>query len=184
MYIIILACLKQRVLHLHSWHICSSCQVPLYQCRPKSASRTLMDVHHKINLKTKYEQTNNTFPNKYYGNICLNIRSRCYVRNIAWFHETWFLNSYRTLIDPNPRLLLPCRWAPASLSSRLHLLFQSDGGDAVPTKRERLPEGRGGQQPVSFDYFHPEAPQVWWWEFPTCTMLNLKRKWTLWTYGL
>lgn len=91
MYIIILVCLKQRVLHLHSWHIYSNCQVPLYQCRLNSASRTLMDVHHKTNLKTKYEQTNEKFLNKYYGNVCLNIRSRRYVRSVisSYLHSNF-----------------------------------------------------------------------------------------------
>lgn len=102
MYIIILACLKQRVLHLHSWHICSSCQMPLYQCGPKSASRTLMDVHHKVNLKTKYEQTNKKFLNKYHGNVCRNIRTRCYVEsmissypyiNFSIFTEHWLIQT-------------------------------------------------------------------------------------------
>lgn len=88
---IILSCIKQRVLHLHSWYICSSCQVPLYQRGPKFASRTLMDVHHKINLKTKYEQTNQKFLNKYYGNVCLNIRTRCYVKSIitSYIHSNF-----------------------------------------------------------------------------------------------
>lgn len=72
--------------------------------QPQSASRTLMDVDHKINLKTKYEQTNKQFLNKYryYGNVCLNIRSRCYVRsmissylhsNFSIFTEHWLIQT-------------------------------------------------------------------------------------------
>lgn len=66
-----------------------------------SASRTLMDVDHKINLETKYEQTNKTFLNKYYGDVFLNIRIRCYVRmissylhsNFSIFIEHWLIQT-------------------------------------------------------------------------------------------
>jgi len=73
------------------------------------------------------------------------------------------------MIDPIlsvfwPGLTLSSRWAPAALSSGLHLLLQSDGGDAGPPEREGLPQSRRGEQPVPFDYLHAETPPVWWWE--------------------
>ncbi len=64
------------------------------------------------------------------------------------------------------------RWAPAALSSGLHLLLQSDGGDAGPPERERLPQSCGREQPVSFDNFHPETSQVWWWDSKASVVVN------------
>lgn len=81
-----------------------------------------------------------------------------------------FLNLWRSLSFSLG--LWSSRWAPAALPSGLHLLLQSDGGDAGPPEREGLPQSCGREQPVPSDYFHPEAPQVWWWDSEACTVTN------------
>lgn len=64
------------------------------------------------------------------------------------------------------------RWAPAALSSGLHLLLQSDGGDAGPAEWPGLPPSCWRQQPVPLDHFHPETPQIWRWELCPVIIFN------------
>lgn len=57
----------------------------------------------------------------------------------------------------------PHRWAPALLSSGIHLLHAGDGGEPHPAEQTGLWELGGKQQPEHEDDLRHQAQDVWRW---------------------
>lgn len=62
-----------------------------------------------------------------------------------------------------PSVLPPHRWAPALLSSGIHLLHAGDGGEPHPAEQTGLWELGGKQQPEYEDDLRHQAQDVWRW---------------------